>query len=148
MAMRRMRFACWISKCVHTHTHTHTHSRTHTHTHTHTVCNTYFFSIARMVARTRLSVTLYYVHFLSCLVSISSTSTRENRNLPYCHRTVRRALLFEWLPALCGSVYGFCCSWSGVWFNCIGYRIRSVASRMNGEKCNILWHTVLILDST
>jgi hypothetical protein len=75
---------------------------THKHTHTHTVCNTYSFSTARMVARTRLSVTLYYVHFLLCLESVYPPPLPgKTEILPYCHRTVRRALLFEWLTALC-----------------------------------------------
>ena len=34
------------------------------HTHTHSICNTYFFSTATLVTRTRLSVTLY-AHCLS-----------------------------------------------------------------------------------
>ena len=41
---------------------------THAHTHTHTlrICNTYFFSTAKVVTHTHLIVTLY-VHCLSCL---------------------------------------------------------------------------------
>jgi len=46
-------------------TYIHTYTHTHTHTHTLRMCNTYSFSIATMVARTRLDVTLH-VHSLSC----------------------------------------------------------------------------------
>jgi hypothetical protein len=46
---RRMRFACWITKAAHVLT----------------IRNTYCFSTATMVARTRLTVTLY-VHCLHC----------------------------------------------------------------------------------
>ena len=46
---------------------TRAHIHTHTHTHKHTeMCNTYCFSTAKMVWRTRLSVTLY-VHCVFCL---------------------------------------------------------------------------------
>jgi hypothetical protein len=43
--IRRMRFACWITKA--------------TDTHTHKICNAYCFSTATMVTRTRLNITLY-----------------------------------------------------------------------------------------
>jgi hypothetical protein len=55
---QRMRFACWITKVTDTHTHT------HTHTHTLKMCNTYSFTTATMVMRTRPNVTLY-VHCVS-----------------------------------------------------------------------------------
>jgi len=54
----RMRIACWIPKATNTHT--------HTHTHTHTQYNTYCFSTATTVIRTRLNVTSY-VHWSSCI---------------------------------------------------------------------------------
>jgi hypothetical protein len=68
------RVACRLNKCtrmqehararapVSTHTHTHSSARTHspTRAHVHTrICNTYCFSAATMVSRTRLIVTLY-----------------------------------------------------------------------------------------
>jgi len=64
---------------THTHTltrtHTHTHSNTHTHekldTHTHGICNAYYSSPTTVVARTRLTVTLY-VHCPSCNIYVSS----------------------------------------------------------------------------
>jgi len=49
MTLWRMRIACWITKA----------------THALTLCNTYCFSAATVVARTRLTVTLY-VHCLYC----------------------------------------------------------------------------------
>ena len=49
MTIWRIRIACWIPKA----------------TNTHRFCNTYCFSIATMVARTHLNVTLY-VHCLHC----------------------------------------------------------------------------------
>jgi hypothetical protein len=55
--IRRMHFACWITKAIHTHTHTHTHR----------ICNTYCFSTTTIVTRTRLNVTLY-VHCILCNV--------------------------------------------------------------------------------
>ena len=64
-----LRVARWLSKA----TRAQAHARTPTHTHTHTeISNTYFFSTATVVTRTRLSVTLY-VHCLSC----------------YCFRSIR-----------------------------------------------------------
>jgi hypothetical protein len=53
--IRRMRFACWISKAA----------DTHTHTHTHRVRNTYCFSMATVVTRSLLDVKLY-VYCLPC----------------------------------------------------------------------------------
>ena len=53
ITIRRMRGACWISKF------------TRTHAHTHTICNNYFFSTAKMVTRTRVSVRYTYI---ACLV--------------------------------------------------------------------------------
>ena len=47
--IRRMRFACWITKA----------------TETHRICNTYCYYMATMTLPTRLSVT-FYVHCLSC----------------------------------------------------------------------------------
>ena len=53
---RRLHFACWITKA----------------THTLIICSTYFFSTARVVTRTLLSVRLYVLclscitHFLIC----------------------------------------------------------------------------------
>jgi len=52
----RMRMACWIPKS--------------TDRHTLTLCNTYCFSTAKMVARTRHNVTLY-VHCLSCFSTVN-----------------------------------------------------------------------------
>jgi len=52
----RMRTACCITKA----------------TYTLTICNTYCFSTATIVARTRLDVTLY-VHCLSCFKSVYIT---------------------------------------------------------------------------
>ena len=48
MAIRRMRFACWIAKATHTHSLTHslTHTLTHTHTHPHTRTLTHTHSLA------------------------------------------------------------------------------------------------------
>jgi Pyruvate/2-oxoacid:ferredoxin oxidoreductase delta subunit len=63
-----MGLACWISRTTRTHAHAHAplYPHTHTHTHTHTeICNSYCFSTATMVSRTRLNVTSY-VHCLSC----------------------------------------------------------------------------------
>jgi hypothetical protein len=48
-----MRIACWITKAINTHR----------------MCNTYCFSTATMITRTRLSVTLY-VHCLSCFENV------------------------------------------------------------------------------
>ena len=64
----RMRVACWIIKA----------------TDTHTICNTYYFSTATMVARTRLNVTLH-VHCLSCLRSTYSTSWRLRYMIQHIH---------------------------------------------------------------
>jgi len=55
MIIWHMRIACRIPKA------------THTHTHKLTICKTYCFSTTRLVARTRLSATLY-VPCLSCWV--------------------------------------------------------------------------------
>jgi len=52
MTIRRMRIACWITKAT-------------KYTLNIRVCNIYYFSIATMVTRMRLIVTLY-VYFLSC----------------------------------------------------------------------------------
>jgi hypothetical protein len=56
--IRRMRFACWITKA----------------TDTLRIYNTYCFSISTMVTRTRLNVTLY-VHSLSCFVLLLNAVT-------------------------------------------------------------------------
>ena len=61
MTIWRMRIACWIPKATNTRARARTH--THTHTHTHRLFNTRCFSVATMVARTCLTVTLY-VHYL------------------------------------------------------------------------------------
>jgi hypothetical protein len=53
----RVRFGCWINKATDTHTHTVSLSLR--------ICNIYCFSTAKMVARTRLNVTLH-VHCLCC----------------------------------------------------------------------------------
>jgi hypothetical protein len=65
----RLRARAHARTSTHTHTHAHTHARAHTLSHslTHslTICNTHCFSTTKMVARTRLNVTLY-VHCLPC----------------------------------------------------------------------------------
>jgi hypothetical protein len=55
MAIWRMRTACWI--------------HTHTHTHTLKLCNTYWFSTATMVSRTRLIVRIH-IHWLPLLLYV------------------------------------------------------------------------------
>ena len=57
-----IRVACLISKTTCTHAHAYSYMPRHTHTH---ICNIYCFSMAKMVSRTRLNVTLY-AHCLSC----------------------------------------------------------------------------------
>jgi hypothetical protein len=57
--IRRLWFACWITKTIDTHTHT---------------CSTYCFSTATVVSRTRLNVTLY-VHCLTCFCIAYTGST-------------------------------------------------------------------------
>ena len=53
MEIWRMRIACWVPEAK---------------THTNKLCNTHCFPTATVVARTRLSVTLYsYLHYLSCI---------------------------------------------------------------------------------
>jgi hypothetical protein len=60
--IRRMRFACWISKAT---TSTRSQQCTHPYTHTHTeICN-YCVSTATMVSWKRLNITLY-IHCLYC----------------------------------------------------------------------------------
>ena len=71
MVIWRMRIACWITKTPHTHTHTNA-----ARAHTHTICNTYCLSTTTVVARTRLTVTLY-VCFLSCFVFMLSVSNKQ-----------------------------------------------------------------------
>ena len=61
-----IRVACWVSKSTRTHARGRAHRQ---------LCNTYCFSTALIVSRTRLSVTLY-VHCLSCLV-LHSFSVRS-----------------------------------------------------------------------
>jgi hypothetical protein len=53
--IRRMRFACWITKAIGIILR---------------ICNAYCFSTAKMVTRTRLNVTLY-AYCLSCLLDCS-----------------------------------------------------------------------------
>ena len=69
-----------------TRTRTHAHTHTHKHKHTHRICNTYCFSTATMVARTRLIVTLH-VHcqepvrafvWSPCCVSVSPCQLLTN----------------------------------------------------------------------
>jgi hypothetical protein len=65
----RLRFVCWVRSRAHANTRQSACYQppppTHTHRYTHTeICNTYCFSMATMVMRTRLNVTLY-VHCLS-----------------------------------------------------------------------------------
>jgi hypothetical protein len=55
--IRRMRFACWITKATDTHTHTHTHTQNMKY-------STYCFSMATMVTRTRLNVT--FIRNVTC----------------------------------------------------------------------------------
>jgi len=50
--IRRMRFACWITKATHTHTHTHTHIQN---------MQYFCFFMAAVVTRTHFNVT-WYVH--------------------------------------------------------------------------------------
>jgi len=71
MTIWRIRFTYWIIKT--------------TDTHTNTKCNTYYFSTATMAARTRLNVTLY-VHCLSCLRSMYTTSCRLRYMIQHKHR--------------------------------------------------------------
>ena len=49
---------------------------THTHTHTHTIFNTYCFSMATMVTRTRLNVYVT-VHWLSCRIYLTQMMIKE-----------------------------------------------------------------------
>jgi hypothetical protein len=62
--MRRLRFACRVTKLTRAHT--------HTHTHTHTICNSYCFSAATAVKPTRLNVTSCVV-CLSCFILLQIT---------------------------------------------------------------------------
>jgi len=84
----RMRFAYWISKTRDTHSE---------------LCNTYCFSTATMVARTRLNVTLD-VHCMSCMIRRTLTNLhsvywlscwqREDQilpKLPVLHKTMSRS---------------------------------------------------------
>jgi hypothetical protein len=74
-----IRVACWIMKATRMHTPTHPGTRpcTHAHSLTHTkqICNTYFFSTATIVTRTRLNVA-WYVHCLSCKVTEHNAMSR------------------------------------------------------------------------
>ena len=65
--IRRMRFACWITKATHTRMNTHTHTHTHTHiqTHAHTEYVVRVSFSTTVVMRTNLNVALY-VPCLSC----------------------------------------------------------------------------------
>jgi hypothetical protein len=63
---RRMRFACWITKAIDTLR----------------ICNTYSFSVAAVVTRTRLLLRLY-VHCLSCSVSLT-TDDVDTRPILLC----------------------------------------------------------------
>jgi len=61
MTIWRMRIACWIPKAINT-------------------CNTYCFSIATMVTRTSLNVTLYAY----CLSFFSFTTSMGKMEPPFC----------------------------------------------------------------
>ena len=75
MTVWRIRTPCWIPKA------------TNTHTHTHSLCNTHCFFIATVVARKRLSLTLY-VLCLSCFFIIWDTKFYVDT---YCTRPNKRA---------------------------------------------------------
>jgi len=68
--IRRMRFACWITKATNT--------RARARTHTHIICTNYCFAAATMVTRTRFNVTR--VHKLSsvCLLNLSNPSAQDS----------------------------------------------------------------------
>jgi hypothetical protein len=76
MTLWRLRIAWWITKVTHTHTHTHTLR----------ICNTYCFSAATVVVRTRLPVTFY----VQCSASLSCVIFRlmpssPKQLLPHIH---------------------------------------------------------------
>jgi hypothetical protein len=76
--IRRMRFSCWITKA----------------TDTLGICNTYCFSMATILTRTYLNVTLY-VHCLSCFLPSSYMYRKvvtEDSNPPHTLYYKRRPL--------------------------------------------------------
>ena len=80
-------FSCRITKAANTHTHTHTHTRARR------ICNTYCFSIATIVTRTRLNVKSF-VHCLSCynIKQFIVIPTRQNRTRSF---TASRTPIFS-----------------------------------------------------
>ena len=73
--------------------------RLHTHTHTHKVCNTYWFSMATMVTRTRLNVTLY-VHCL-LLRTAPNVHAQVNHSECYLHTVMALVICFILSAVLC-----------------------------------------------
>ena len=74
----RICVACWISKASRAQTHVHPYSPGHRLTHCTEMCNTYCFTTATIVIRTRLIVTLYvhwHVLFLQILITHAQCST-------------------------------------------------------------------------
>jgi hypothetical protein len=81
--IRRMSFACWITKA----------------TNTFRICNTYCFSLTTVVTGTHLAVTLY-AHCFSCLQMRSSYKGHPALGrLSLCLKCSRHALLaWSWTP--------------------------------------------------
>jgi hypothetical protein len=77
--IRRMRFACWITKTTDTRARARAHTHTHTHTHTLSLSlshTEYVILIAfprQQGLRERASMLCLYVHCLSCLLLLLST---------------------------------------------------------------------------
>jgi hypothetical protein len=74
--IRRMRFACWITKS------TRTHARARTHTHTQRICNNYCFATATMFTRTRFNVTRVHTLSALCLLNLSNPSAQDSVAFP------------------------------------------------------------------
>jgi hypothetical protein len=71
--------------------------------HTLTICNTYCFSTATMVPRSRLSVTLY-LHFLSSVILYSLGTRFDSRpGRKICH------WIFSWPAPLVEHIQNCCC---------------------------------------
>jgi hypothetical protein len=89
---------------------------THTHTHTHTICNTYWFSTATVVSRTRLNVTLY-VYCLSWF-KCTSCEVRQITNMWFS---------FQWIHFWGKIVFSSAFMWKGWCYlgSNIGDRLRS-----------------------
>ena len=130
------------------------HTRTHSRAHTQRTCNTYCFSTATMVSRTRLSVTLY-VHHLSCskitetvlnwvnwsiLNDCCALNTGVMRNRP-------KPVVLQWeCNAKCPHADTRGSHWTRSW----QVVCRSVCSQLTGREplCHPDWHFLLWTRST